>query len=248
MFRIAFAALFFTLWHSPALAGSTIDEDQLNLRSIGYGFPGWPQGKLLEIRSPLLSSPIGLVYISKSGRDDEGNLFTLTRDIVLLPFQIVGSLFSSPKPENNIYDSKGRLISNLFYSKQGNCSLWTVLQKRFYGDGSEENANAYLRLNRLEIGAGDRIVSLEAAEPPKSFNRSQFTYTKCAKEQYKDCPEYTGEQYTLVRQWPLGNSDIRALSLLPSAPFKVRYVFDSHTQIEEIKDGASVAKIYSSCS
>lgn len=248
MIRVLSTALLFAFLQSSALAGSMIDEDQLNLKNVGYGFPGWPQGKLLEIRSPLLSSPVGLVYISKSGRDNEGNLFTLTRDIVLLPFQIVGSLFSRPKPENNIYDSKGRLIANLFYSKQGNCSLWTVLQKRFYEDGSEDNASSYLKVNRLEIGAGDRIVSLVAVEPPQSYYRSQFTYTKCARDQYKDCPEYTGQQYTLVRQWPLNYSDVRALSLLPSAPFKVRYVFDADTQIEEISDGASVARVYSSCS
>ena len=203
----------------------------------------------MEIRSPLLSAPLGLVYISKSGRDDEsGNLFTLTRDLVFLPFQIVGSLFSSPKPENNIYDSKGRLIANLFQSKQGNCSLWTILQKRFYGDGSDDQANAYLNIKRLEIGAGNRIVSLEDSGPPRSFVRNEFTYTKCAKDQYKDCPQYRGDQYTLVKQWPLANSDARALSLLPSEPFKLRYVFASHTQLEEIKDGASVAKVYSSCS
>jgi hypothetical protein len=64
-------------WQSSALAGSSIDEDQLNLRSVGYGFPGWPQGQLMEIRSPLLSAPLGLVYISKSGRDDGLEVFVL---------------------------------------------------------------------------------------------------------------------------------------------------------------------------
>ena len=248
VFRIVFSALLVVLWESSSLAGSTIDEDQLNLRNVGYGFPGWPQGQLLEIRSPLLSTPLGLVYISKSGKDDKGNLLTLTRDLVFLPFQMVGAIFSGPKSENNIFDTKGRLIANLFQSKQGNCTLWTILQKRFYGDGSNEQANVYLSIKRLEIGAGDRIVSIEASGAPRSFVKSDFTYTKCAKDQYKDCPEYTGEQYSLVRQWPLGGSDLRALSLLPSTAFKIRYVFDSHTQIEEIKDGASVAKVYSSCS
>jgi hypothetical protein len=48
--------------------------------------------------------------------------------------------------------------------------------------------------------------------------------------------------------WSLISGFVRALASMPSKPFKVRYMFGSHTQLAEITDGASVAKIFSSCS
>ena len=103
-------------------------------------------------------------------------------------------------------------------------------------------------IQRLDIGAGQEIVSVEASGSPQLFRRSEFRYTKCGKDQYKDCPEYTGQEYVLRRDWVLSSASARALSAMPSKSFKVRYVFLTHTQVAEIPDGSSVAKVFSSCS
>jgi hypothetical protein len=229
-----------------ARADSFIAEDVLNLRELPYGLSAWPANKLLTIKSPLIDAPVGYVYIAKSGYKEE-NLMSVTGDLLLAPFKILGSLFSraSDPAEGS---ERGRVIANLWVSKQGKCSFHTILQKRFYGDGSDSAASQLLAIRRIDIGAGQEVASAEATAQPAIFRRSEFAYTKCGKNQYSNCPEYSGQQYVLRMDWPLTSDFVRALASMPSKPFKVRYVFGSHTQLAEVADGASVAKIFASCS
>lgn len=232
---------------SAAKASDAILEDNLNLRELPYGLTNWPINKLLTIKSPLIDAPMGNIYITRSGYSKE-SLGSLTGELLMMPFKLVGSLFGvGSKSSDESTGGRGRVIANLWLNRQGNCALYTVLQKRFYGDGSDEAASSYLNIRSLQIGAGQEIVSLEASGGPAIFRRSEFTYTKCGKDQYKDCPQYTGQEYTLRRDWQLQSADIRALSAIPSGNFKVRYVFGSHTQLEQIPGGEKVARIYSSC-
>jgi hypothetical protein len=231
---------------SPVRASDTILEDKLNLRELPWGLKSWPINKLLTIRSPLIDAPVGSIYITRSGYAEE-NLASVAGNLLAAPFKIAGSLFGLGKNSDESTGARGRVVGNLWLSRQGNCALYTILQKRFFGDGSDEVANSFLNVKSLQIGAGQEIVTLDASGPPKLFTRSQFTYTKCDKGQYKDCPEYTGEEYTLRRDWQLRPADIRALSSMPSGSFKVRYVFDSHTQLEQISGGEKVSQVYSSC-
>jgi len=231
---------------SAAHANSFIAEDVLNLRELPYGLRSWPANKLLTIKSPLVDAPVGYVYITKSGYREE-NLMSATGDLLFAPFKILGSLFSrTPDPAED--GERGRVIVNLWVSKQGKCSFHTILQKRFYGDGNDSIASQFLAIQRIDIGAGQEVASAEASPQPALFRRSEFTYKECGKSQYSNCPEYTGQEYVLRMDWPLTSGFVRALASMPSKPFKVRYVFGSHTQLSQISDGASVAKIFSSCS
>ena len=229
----------------PAAASDVIVEDDLNLRELPYGLRHWPANKLLTIKSPLIDAPVGFAYISKSGYKDEG-LGSLAVDLLVSPFKILGAMFGGGG-KSSVSDQRGRIIANLWVSKQGICSFHTILQKRFFGDGDDGVASQFLNVQRVDIGAGQEIVSVEATDAPRIFRRSDFTFTKCGKDQYKDCPEYTGQEYVLRRDWVLSASSIRALSMMPSKSFKVRYVFPGHTQIDEVSDGASVAKVFSAC-
>lgn len=243
---IALSALAFFFGGSAARADAFISEDALNLRELPYGLSAWPANKLLTIKSPLIDAPVGYAYIAKSGYKEE-SLMSVTGDLLLAPFKILGSLFSrgsDPAEESE----RGRVIANLWVSKQGRCSFHTILQKRFYGDSSDSLASRLLAIRRIDIGAGQEVASAEASAEPALFRRSDFTYTKCGKNRYKNCPEYTGQEYVFRMDWPLTSGFVRALAAMPSKPFKVRYVFGSHTQLAEIADGASVAKILSSCS
>ena len=207
---------------------------------------GWPANKLLVIKSPLIDAPVGLVFISKAGFK-ESNLATATGEILMSPFRILGSLFGAgSKPEGEASD-RGRVISNLWVNRQGNCALYSILQKRFYGDGNDSAANEFLNIRRIDIGSGNEIVSLQADGPPAIFRRSEFRFTRCSDGQYKNCPEYIGQEFVLRRDWQMPPSAMRSFAMMPSSNFKVRYVFNSHTQIAEIPGGDSVAKVFSSC-
>jgi len=245
-FFLGATAIITTISAQPAKAADFILEDNLNLREFTYGLTNWPANKFLLIKSPLIDSPVGSIYISRSGYN-EGNLAELTGDLLLSPFRIFGGLFGGDKPTDSSKENRGRVIANLWISRQGNCGLITILQKRFYGDQSDSEASSVLNAQKLQIGAGQEIITLNASGSPERFTRSQFRYTKCAKGQYQNCPEYTGEEFSLRRDWQLQQSDTRALASLPSGPFKVRYVFDTHTQIEEIKGGDQISKVYASC-
>ena len=237
---------FACLGSMPAGASEVIVEDVLNLRELPYGLKDWPANRLLTIKSPLIDTPVGFAYISKAGYREQG-LGSLVGELLLSPFTIIGSIVggSSQKHES---DERGRVIANLWVSKQGTCSFHTILQKRFYGDGDDNAASEYLNIRRLDIGAGQEIVSLEASGSPQLFQRATFTYSRCGRDQYRDCPEYNGQQYVLRRDWILTPASVRALSAMPSKPFKVRYVFSTHTQVAEVPDGGAVAKVFSSCS
>ena len=237
------------LWSlSAAKASDTVQEDDLNLRELPYGLKNLPINKLLIIKSPLIDAPVGKIYITRSGYSEKSqSLASLTGDLLFSPFAIIGSLFGGGNKSDDSTGGRGRVVANLWLNRQGNCALYTVLQKRFFGDGSDETANSFLNIRKLQIGAGQEVVSLEASGQPAIFKRSNFTYTQCGKNQYKDCPEYTGEQYTLRRDWQLRSSDIQSLSAMPSGSFKVRYVFDSHTQLEQIPDGEKVSQVFSGC-
>lgn len=230
----------------PAHAADSILEDELNLRELPYGLRDWPANKMLVIKSPLIDAPLGYAYISRTGYKEE-TLGSLAGELLLSPLKLVGSFFGIGGSKTNL-EERGRIISNLWVSKQGNCGFHTVLQKRFYGDGDDSSASSYLNVKRIDIGAGNEVVSLEANGEPSLFRRSDFTYEKCSSGQYSNCPRYTGQQYVLRRDWELSDRIIRTLSGIPSKPFKVRYVFSSHTQIAEVLDGGAIAKIFSSCS
>lgn len=243
LYVLCLAALAFP---SAAKASDAILEDNLNLRELPYGLTSWPINKLLTIQSPLISAPVGSIYITRSGYTEE-NLASLTGELLTMPFKLIGSLFGGGSKSDEATGQRGRVVANLWLNRQGNCALYTVLQKRFFGDGSDEVASAFLNIRSLQIGAGQEIVSLNASNQPAIFRRSEFTYAKCGKNQYKDCPQYTGQEYTLRQDWQLQSPDIRALSAMPSGNFKVRYVFASHTQLEDIPGGEKVSQVYSSC-
>jgi hypothetical protein len=99
-------------------------------------------------------------------------------NLLLAPFKILGSLFSRPS-DSEEESERGRVIANLWVSKQGKCSFHTILQKRFYGDGSDSLASQLLAIRRIDIGAGQEVASAEASAQPALFRRSEFTYTKC---------------------------------------------------------------------
>lgn len=236
-----------SLWLlSPASASDTVLEDDLNLRELPYGMKSFPINRLLTIKSPLIDAPVGSIYITRSGYNEK-SIVSATGDLLMMPFTLFGTLFGGGKKLDDATGGRGRVIANLWLNRQGNCALYTVLQKRFYGDGSDEAASSFLNIRKLQIGAGQEIVALEASGQPAIFRRAEFRYTKCGKDQYKDCPEYTGLEYTLRRDWQLQSSDIQALSAMPSGSFKVRYVFGSHTQLEQIPGGEKVSQVFSGC-
>lgn len=236
-----------------ATAAETIDEDRLNLRQIPYGMSTWPKNQLLTIRSPLVDAPVGSVYISQVGgeSDSSPNLLetgaNLVKDILLLPFNLFFGGDEKGEDENSPYNRRGRVIATLWGAKQGNCYLTSVFQRRFYGDGSDANASAFLNASRLEIGAGDRVVTLEAEGKPASFTRSEFEYRRCSGSGSSSCSNYTGTQYTLVRNWGLSGSNRAILAAMPSKSFKMRFVFDDHTQLVDVESGEPISQVYTSC-
>ena len=112
---------------TPARAADSILEDDLNLRELPYGLRDWPANKLLVIKSPLIDTPLGYAYITKTGYKED-TLGSLAGELLLSPLKIVGSFFGIGQSKGNP-DERGRFIGNLWVSKQGNCSFHTVLQK-----------------------------------------------------------------------------------------------------------------------
>ena len=246
-------ALLITTGASGAFAGQAkIEEDKLNLRELPHGLTHWPINHLLTVISPLIDAPVGTVYITRTGfKKSDANLGSLTKDIVLLPFQVVGGIFNGlfggggKKEDPN--GNRGRIVANVWSQNQGNCTLHTILQKAFYSRPNDSEASEYLNIKSLQIGAGSKIVTLRASGQPQVFTRDEFRYTKCGKNQSSNCPEYTGYTLSLRRDWDLQQEDLRSLSQMPSGKFKVRYVFDTHTQIDELPGGENISEVYTNC-
>ncbi len=242
-----------TLLVSTAVAADTIDEDQLNLRQIPYGLSNWPKNQLLTIRSPLVDAPVGMVYISQVGGDSDNNPglleagADLVKGIFMLPFNLFFGGDDKGPDENSPYNPRGRVIATLWGAKQGNCYLTSILQKRFYGDGSDDTASAFLNARRLEIGAGDRVIALDGEGRPNSFTRSDFNYRKCSGSGSSSCSTYTGTQYTLVRNWLLTGNSRTLLAAMPSKAFKMRLVFNDHTQLMDVESGEKISRVYANC-
>lgn len=238
---------------SSVIAEQTkIEEDKLNLRELPYGLTHWPINKMLTVISPLIDAPVGTVYITRTGfKKSDSNLVSLTKGVVLLPFQLVGGifngLFGGRDDQEDPNGNRGRIVANVWSQNQGNCTLHTILQKAFYSRPSDSEASEFLNVRSLQIGAGTKIVSLRANGPPEVFTRDTFTYTKCGKNQSSNCPTYTGNTFSLRRDWALQQDALKSLSQMPSGNFKVRYIFDTHTQIDELPGGENVAKVYASC-